>query len=567
MVSPTQSQVYDYVIIGSGFGGSVSALRLTEKGYSVLVLERGKRFQDLDYAKSNWRFWKYLWLPALRSFGILQMSPFKDVFVLHGAGVGGGSLGYASVLMEPDEESFQDPGWQRPIDWRKALAPHYHTARQMLGVSTNPRLWASDRIMQEIAEELGQEPSFSPTEVGIFFQEGQEGQEFPDPFFGGEGPARQACNHCGGCMVGCRRNAKNTLDKNYLYLAEKWGAQILPEVEARDIRSLTEEQADGARYEVIYRSSTRWMFKPARKVRARNVILAAGALGTMRLLFRCREVTRSLPAISERLGEVVRTNSEAILGSTDRATETDYSQGIAITSIFLADGDTRIEPVRYPAGSDLMRMLAGPLMSSGTTWQRIYRSIKTILSHPVDFSKVHLLPGWAKRSTIILVMQAKDNQIRMRFGRHLLTLMRRNLISEQDKGNPIPTQIAIGHHVTRRFAEKTNGVPLGSISEGLFDVPITAHILGGCPLGSNVTEGVVGCDFQVHNYPGLYIVDGSVVPANPGVNPSLTITALAEYAMSLVLPRPGSAPRPAIGVRRELSVEPGAPFPIQGIKI
>ena len=300
-------------------------MRLTEKGYSVLVMERGKRFRGQDFATTNWIFWKYLWLPAARCFGILQISPFKDVLVLHGAGVGGGSLGYANVLMQPTDELFDNPAWRNLADWKAVLTPHYDTARCMLGVAQNPRLWASDKILKDISDELGTVKTFRPTEGAFFY--GEPGVEVPDPYFGGEGPARSGCIHCGGCMVGCRHNAKNTLDKNYLYFAEKWGARVLAECEVRDVRPLPAGQPDGARYEVTYRSSTKWLIKPERKVRARNVVFSAGALGTLRLLFRCRDITRALPDISPRLGDMVRTNSESLLGVTSRNKETDYSQG------------------------------------------------------------------------------------------------------------------------------------------------------------------------------------------------------------------------------------------------
>lgn len=546
---PPQDQVYDHVIIGSGFGGSVSALRLSEKGYRVLVLERGKRFNDHDYAKTNWTVWKYLWAPALRCFGILQISAFKDIFVLHGSGVGGGSLGYSNVLEQPESKTFSEPGWMHPHDWQAALEPHYQTAKKMLGVSSNPKLWQADTLMQAIAAELNQADSFRPTQVGVFFSSPeQEGLEVPDPYFGGAGPRRAACNHCGACMIGCPNNAKNTLNKNYLYLAEKLGAQVLPESEAIDIRPLPSEQPDGARYEVIFRRTTGWLVKPTRSVRARNVVLSAGALGTLRLLFRCREITRSLPRISAKLGTMVRTNSESILGSTERSSQTDYSQGVCITSIFHADAVTSIEPVRYPAGSDLMRFLSSPLVSTGELLSRILRSIWIILTHPLDFARTHIIPGWARRTTIILVMQTEDNLLHMRLGRSLLTLFQRNLVSHPDQEKPIPKTIQIGHEVTRRFAKKTGGIPSGSLFESMLNIPITAHILGGAPFGEDAASGVIDLDCQVHNYPGLYVVDGSIVPANPGVNPSLTITALAEYAMARVPLKPGAQPRPAFGI-------------------
>lgn len=532
------AETYDFVVIGSGFGGSVSAMRLTEKGYRVLVLERGKRYRDEDFPSTNWIVWKYLWAPALRCFGILQISPFRHIFVLHGNGVGGGSLGYANVLVMPEDHYFEAPAWRHLADWKTILRPHYETARRMLGVATNPRLWASDRVLKEVADELAMGHTFQPTQVGVFF--GEPNEEVADPYFGGAGPVRRGCSHCGGCMVGCRYNAKNTLVKNYLYFAEKWGAEVRAECEARDIRPLPPNQADGARYEVVYRSSTAWLFKPQRRVRARHVVVSAGTLGTLRLLFRCREVTRSLAALSPRLGDMVRTNSESLLGATSREKKVNYAEGIAITSIFQADEVTAIEPVRYPAGSSLMRFMSAPLIEAGNSIiVRIARSIWQVIRHPFDFLRTHVLPGWAARTTILLVMQVEDNRLRLRLGRNLFTLFRRDLVSFPDEERTVPSQIEMGHQVTRRFAQKINGVAAGSWNEGLFNIPITAHILGGCPFGRDAQEGVVDLSCQVHNYPGLYIVDGSIVPANPGVNPSLTITALAEYAMSLIPPKEG----------------------------
>ncbi|MEK7442898.1 MAG: GMC family oxidoreductase [Chloroflexota bacterium] len=533
--------IFDYVIIGSGFGGSVSAMRLTEKGYSVLVLERGKRFRDEDFATTNWLVWKYLWLPAARCFGILQISPFRDVFALHGSGVGGGSLGYANVLMEPEEKLFDEPAWKKFADWKTILRPHYDTARKMLGVARNPRLWAADVVLKEIAQELKTESTFRATDVGVFF--GEEGKEVPDPYFGGEGPARVGCIHCGGCMVGCRYNAKNTLDKNYLYFAEKRGAQIWAECDVQDIRPLEStsptlpEVGDfglrGARYEVIYRNSTAWFNKNEKRVRARNVILSAGALGTITLLFRCRDVTRSLPNISARLGERVRTNSEELLGVINRSLDTDYSKGVAITSIFHADDVTRIEPVRYSAGSDLMRFLGAPLISTeANIAQRLLKSLWEIITHPIDTLKAWVIPGWAIRTTILLVMQTEDNRLKMQLGRSLFTLFRKGLVSRPDETANIPMKIDLAHQVTRLFGEKTNGIPSGSTNETLLKIPITAHILGGVPMGNDSNEGVVNTQMKIHNYEGLYAIDGSIIPANPGVNPSLTITAFAEYAMS-----------------------------------
>ena len=520
----------DVVVIGSGFGGSVAALRYAEKGFGVVVLERGKRFRDEDFAKSTWDVRNYLWAPGLGCRGILQLSPFRDVFVLHGAGVGGGSLGYANVLMAPDEAAFAERGWHGLVEWPALLAKHYDTARRMLGVATNPRLWPADHVLREIARERGAEESFRAAEVGAFFGEpGEEGTLVPDPYFGGEGPARRGCIHCGGCMVGCRHDAKNTLVKNYLYLAEKRGVEIRPNCEVSDIRPLRGEQADGARYEVVYGRSVQ---------RARRVVVAAGALGTMRLLFRCRDVTRSLDELSPRLGDHVRTNSEAILGSVARDAGVDYSKGVAITSIFSADTVTTVEPVRYPAGSSMMRFLSAPLVEGSSVLGRAARTLWAIVKRPQDLLRTHVLPGWAERGTIILVMQHVDHRVRMRLGRSVFTGFRKGLVSSADGERSAISDPGVGHAVTRAFAAKTNGVPGGSVNESFLGIPMTAHILGGVPFGRDASEGVIGTDFQVHDYPGLYVIDGSVVPGNPGVNPSLTITAMAEYAMSLVAPTP-----------------------------
>ena len=538
------NNIYDFVIIGSGFGGSVSAMRLTEKGYSVLVLERGKRFEDKDFPKTNWNLPKFLWLPALRCFGIFQMTFLNGQLALHGNGVGGGSLTYGNVLMEPDERLFQSPAWKHLADWKTLLKPHYQTARRMLGVTPNPKLWFADEKMKEIAEELGKGGTFRPTDVGVFFGEpGKEEQIVPDPFFGGEGPARAGCNHCGGCMVGCRYNAKNTLTKNYLYFAEKNGAQIIPEVTVIDIRPLTPTpppmgqgqrvREEGARYDVVFKSTTN-PFGRKQTVRARNVVLAAGALGTLKLLFRCREVTKSLNRISHKLGDNVRTNSENIMGVTSRDRHIDHSKGIAISSIFQADDITRVEPVRYPDGSSFIRVLTAPHVRGDSPVVRFLKTLWEVIRHPVDFLYAKFFSNWARYTTILLVMQVEENLTHIRLGRNLFTLFRKGLVIKPDANNPPPKQIPIGNYVTRRLAQKTNGIPQAAFTDSLLNFPTTAHLMGGVPFGKNDHEGVIGLDFQVFNYPGLYVVDGSIMPANPGVNPSLTITALAEYAMSKI---------------------------------
>ncbi|HKY54696.1 MAG TPA: NAD(P)-binding protein, partial [Anaerolineales bacterium] len=412
-------EIYDYVIIGSGFGGSVCAMRLTEKGYSVLVLEKGKRYEDKDFAKTNWQYWKYLWLPAIRAYGILQVSILKGVMVLHGAGVGGGSLGYANVLEVPSQETFRTPAWNQNIKWGEVLRPHYETAKKMLGVARNPKLWKADHILRQISEERGMGHTFRATDVGAYF--GNAGVTVPDPYFGGEGPERAGCTYCGGCMVGCRYNAKNTLPKNYLYFAEKNGAEVRAEVEVTDVRPLTMGNGrmvngpwsvvEQARYEITYQSSTS-LLKHKHAVYARNVIFSAGVMGTIRLLLNLRDVKRSLPKLSRRLGHMVRTNSEALLGSVARKSDVNYSEGVSISSIYNHDEITRVEPVRYPDGSSLMRFLAAPLIDTDVSIpMRLLRFFVWTLTHPLDFLRALILPGWAHNATILLVMQHADNRM------------------------------------------------------------------------------------------------------------------------------------------------------------
>ncbi|HEX7540851.1 MAG TPA: GMC family oxidoreductase [Anaerolineales bacterium] len=536
-----EQKVYDFVIIGSGFGGSVSAMRLTEKGYSVLVLEKGKRFRDQDFARTNWQFWKYIWMPGIRAHGILQISLLKGAMVLHGAGVGGGSLGYANVLEIPSGETFATPAWNTPVAWGKVLEPHYETARKMLGVARNPKLWKADELLRAMAEEIGMGATFRATDVGVYF--GEAGISVPDPYFGGEGPERVGCKHCGACMVGCRYNAKNTLPKNYLYFAEKNGAKVISEAEVTDIRLWTVDSgrstvngpSSKAGYEVTYQASTHFLKGSRQRVRARGVILSGGVMGTVNLLLRLRDETRSLPDLSPRLGDMVRTNSEALLGAAARKSDINYSEGVSISSIYNFDKITRIEPVRYPDGSSLMRFLAAPLIDTDVSVPvRILRFLGWAITHPLDYAKAFFLPGWAHNVTILLMMQHADNRMRFRMGRSIYTLFRRRMVAEPEPGYEIHAQVKGSHALTRDFAKRINGIALGSIGENLLGLPFTAHILGGAPLGRDASEGVVDGNFEVHNYPGMFIIDGSIMPANPGVNPSLTITALAEYAMSKV---------------------------------
>jgi cholesterol oxidase len=531
-VATMDTPVYDFVIIGSGFGGSVSAMRLAEKGYSILILERGRRFEDEDFPKTNWNIGKSLWLPFLRCFGIWELTFLNGAIALRSSGVGGGSIMYANVLLEPDDSLFEAPSWHHLADWKAILRPHYDTAKRMFGVTTNPRLGKADEILLEIAAESNVADTFRPTEVGVFF--GEENKLVADPYFDGEGPDRMGCNFCGGCMVGCRYNAKNTLPKNYLYFAEKMGVKVLPEATVRDIRQVVNAATDGIRYEVDYRKATAWLSSPSQTVRARNVIVAAGALGTMELLFRCREVTRSLPRISSRLGYQVRTNSENLQGAVSRDKNIDYSKGVAITSIFCADGVTNIEPVRFSDGSSLLRNITAPMADGSTIPVRMIRTLWEIIRHPIDFFYARFFSRWARYTTILLMMQPVDELLHMRLGRNIFSLFRKGMMFRTEQGQQLPKSPAISNSITRNFAKKMNGIPAASIMDSLFNFPITAHLMGGVPLGRDENEGVVDVNFQVHNYPGLYVVDGSIMPGNPGVNPSLTITALAEYAMSKI---------------------------------
>ncbi len=515
--------VYDAVVVGSGFGGSVAALRLAQRGLRVLVLEKGRRWRDADFPRSNWEVWKALWLPALGWTGLLQVSWLNGLVVLHGVGVGGGSLGYANVLEVPGPEFFRQPGWPAGVDWQARLAPYYRRAQRMLGVAPNPHLGPVDRALARIAERRGYGPTFRATRVGVFF--GPPGEEVPDPYFNGEGPPRRGCTFCGRCMVGCRENAKNTLVKNYLYLAEKAGARIVPGREVVLVEPLRGSREDGARYAVHHRAAWGLRRGPTRVVLARRVYLAAGVLGTLRLLHRSRS-QGALPHLSPRLGEGVRTNSEELNGVwLPRELDDADQPGLAINAIFQADPVTRIEPVRYPSGSDLMRVFTYPGLPDGPAprWRRVAGLAAFFVRHPRRAWQLYVAPGWARRTVILLVMQTQENRVHVRWRRGRLWV-------EPDPERPAPLVIPPGHEVARELAQALGGVALGNTATA-FGFPMTAHILGGAAWGPHADRGVVDEMGQVHGYPGLFVVDGSVVPANPGVNPSLTITALAEYLL------------------------------------
>ncbi|MCK6528834.1 GMC family oxidoreductase [Myxococcota bacterium] len=517
----------DFVVVGSGFGGAVSAMRLTQKGYSVVVLEAGRRWRKEDFPRNNRVFWKFLWMPRLLCRGIQRLTLLSDVLVLSGAGVGGGSLVYANTLLVPPDAAFDDPRWPGSQGWKGALAPHYETAKRMLGVAPTPRISTGDEALKRCAERMGRGDTFHHTNVGIFF--GEEGAEVEDPYFEGAGPRRTGCTFCGGCMTGCREGAKNTLDRNYLHLAEGWGARIVADTQVTDVRPLP-----GGGYELSTRCTHRPWLPAGPRYRARGVVLAAGVLGTVRLLMECRR-RGSLSRLSPRLGDYVRTNSEAIIGLTQRGGGTDHSEGIAIASGFYPEPDTHVEAVRYGAGSDVMGGLATLMADGGGGMPRQLRYLLEVLKHPVDFLRSVWPFGWARKTLILLVMQTRPNSLRASLERRWYWPFGRLLVTRPAEGaSRPPTYIPVGHEVARSIARELDAFPCGAINEVLLDVPTTAHVLGGACIGSTPEEGVVDEGGRVFGHDGLYVVDGSVVPANLGVNPSLTITALAEHAMSRV---------------------------------
>ncbi len=521
---------YDWIVIGSGFGGSVSALRLSEKGYKVGVLECGRRFRDEDYAKSTWNLRRFLWAPALGLRGILRMTPFKDVFIVSGAAVGGGSTVYANTLYRAAPEFFANPQWAALEDWASVLKPHYDTATRMLGVRQVPFDSDNQKLLKEVGKAFGVENTFTRTPCGVFF--GEPDKTVADPYFGGEGPARTGCTRCGACMVGCRVGAKNTLLKNYLWFAEKRGAQILPEHQVTDLRPLgAADGSDG--YEITTERPGAWLFKRRRSFRARGVVLAAGALGTNELLAQCKH-RGSLPAISARLGSLVRTNSESILAVTlPRGSKLQPSNDVAISSSIHVSHDTHIEFVTYGPKGDFMSLLFTLIVGDGTRITRPLKLLANIVRHPLKFASTLLPFGWGRRAVVFLVMQSLDNAIAFRarrrwFGGGVA------LTTEQDPEKPNPTYIDGGNKAAEWLAQHTGGVAQSMALEALANIPTTAHILGGAVIGRDADSGVIDRTSRVFGYRNLLVCDGAAMPANPGVNPSLTITALAEHAMTHV---------------------------------
>ncbi|MGI8678954.1 MAG: FAD-dependent oxidoreductase [Jatrophihabitans sp.] len=530
---------YDVLVIGSGFGGSVTALRLTEKGYRVGVLEAGRRFSADTLPTTSWRLRDYMWAPKLGLTGIQRIHVLKDCLIMAGAGVGGGSLNYANTLYEPLQPFYDDPQWAHITDWRDELAPHYEQAKKMLGVVTNPTTTPSDIEMRRLAEQFGKADTFHPTPVGVFF--GRDGAQepgvtVPDPYFGGAGPERTGCIQCGECMTGCRHGAKNTLMTNYLYLAEQHGATIHPLTTVTDVRPRPE-----GGYEIRTERTGRWFARAGQTYTADQVVFSAGTYNTQKLLHRLRET--SLPNVSSRLGYLTRTNSEAILGVRIPKPERDYTEGVAITSSWHPNANTHIEPCRYGKGSNAMGMLNTILTDGGTRRHRWLQFLAAIVRNPAKL--VLLIPRkWSERVIILLVMQSLNNSItvlrkRTRFGFSKLTTV-------QGSGEPNPTWIPVANQAATQLADNVDGVAGGTWGD-LMNIPMTAHFIGGCAIGDSASTGVIDAYHRLYGHEGLHVVDGSTLSANLGVNPSLSITAQAERAMSMWPNRSEQDVRPPLG--------------------
>jgi len=518
-------KIYDYIIIGSGFGGSVSAMRLAEKGYSVLVIEKGKHYSSEDFPKTNWNFKKFFWAPMLGWFGIQKITFFPQVMILSGVGVGGGSLVYANTHMVPPDEFFNNPTWSQFGDWKKTLFQFYEKARFMLGTVPNKSMNRADDILKEVADEMKRSSSHKNVDVGVFF--GDTDKE-SDPYFNGLGPFRKGCTECAGCMVGCKHNAKNTLDKNYLYFAQKFKAEIIAE------RSAEKINFENGIYSVETVSSTSRFSKKKKIFYGKGLVIAGGVLGTMDLLLKQKHKYKTLSLLSEKLGENIRTNSEMLCGVT--APKEKLNHGIAISSVFNPDDHTHIEIVKYPDGSNAMKAFATIATGPGHPLLRMAKLFGNIVFHPLLFCKQIFAKNWAHRSVIFLVMQNIDSSMKMMYKR--FPFSRISLWNKKE--NQVPAYIGIGQETMMRYAKKINGLPQNAITEVIFNMSSTAHILGGCPMGGNDKEGVVNEKFEVFNYPNMFVLDGSIIPCNLGVNPALTITALSEYAMSLIPEKEGN---------------------------
>ena len=529
---------FDYIVIGSGFGGSVTAHRLTEKGYRVAVMEMGRRWTPENLPSSNWLIWRWIWRPRLALRGFFNMEFFRHVVILHGCAVGGGSITYANTMLVPVNSIWDKGSWAGLADWKKEMPPHYETAIRMLGVIENRVLGPADHFLKQAADAAGVGHTFYRTSVAVFEPpEGEAGgKTYPDPYFGGEGPERSTCIGCGGCMVGCRYNAKNSLDKNYLYLAEKHGAQVFAETRVVDVSPLNNRANGGEGYEVRTVKSTAWLRQQPRRFTCRGVVFAASALGSMDLLFRLKQ-KRSLPALSDQLGNRVRTNAESLIGVRVPGSTEDLSKGVAIGSGIYIDDYTHIEAVRYPAGSDAMGPLATLLTGGRPGKTRILlwlgNLLRAFLSHPIATMRCLHPLGWARESVIFLCMQTLEGHIDMRLRRRWFWPFRKILASQGEK---VPTFIPQANEFARKAARLIGGTPMSMVTEILFNVPGTAHIMGGCPMAGSPDTGVVDHHNRAFGYKNMYVCDGSVLAANLGVNPSLTICAVTERAMSFIPP-------------------------------
>ena len=514
-------ETYDYIVIGSGFGGSVSAMRLAEKGYSVLVLEKGKRFGTDDFPKSDWNLPKFLWLPTLRWFGFQNITFFRKVSILSGVGVGGGSIVYGNTHMVPPDEFFQNKVWAQFRDWKKTLTPFYEKAKFMLGTVPNTKLGEEDHLLKELAKEYGNEDSFNGVNVGVYFGDPDKAV---DPYFKGEGPLRNGCRACAGCMTGCRYNAKNTLDKNYLFFAEKYGAAVIPETLATKI------EFNGSIYHIHTRSIRSWKSKNQMELKSKGLVISGGVLGTMDILLKQKYRYHTLSALSDRLGDNIMTNSESLCGVSHA--DRKLNNGIAISSFFNPDKHTHIEVVKYNDASGAMGRLGTLAVGKGNGFVRTAKWLASAITHPWKFLKITFtFKNWGRNSIIFLVMQSLDNSMRMIWKKGIFG---GRISIKNDKEVKVPAYIEVGQQVMKAYAKKVNGIAQNVWPEIVLNMPMTAHILGGCPMGTNADEGVVDDQFRVHNYPNMYILDGSIIPCNLGVNPSLTITTLTEYAMSKI---------------------------------
>ncbi len=545
------TQDFDVVVIGSGFGGSVAALRLTEKGYRVAVLEAGRRFTERDFPKTSWRLNRFLFMPRLGLRGIQRIHALPDVLILAGAGVGGGSLVYANTLYQPPDSYFEDEQWRHITDWKSELAPWYEQASRMLGVAENPYYSPSDEAMKDVAESMGVGGSFRMAPLGVHFGAGP-GVFEKDPYFGGVGPDRHGCQQCGACMTGCRFNAKNTLPKNYLGLAEKAGAKVFPEHTVESFEPL----ANGG-WRIVARKSSAW-FGGRRNFTAAEVVVAASTYNTQKLLHRMKSTGR-LAKLSPALGKLSRTNSEALTGAImPKDGAIDFSKGAAITSSFFPDEHTHVEPVRYGKGSNFMGLLQTVMTDGQSAGARRRQWLKTLILKPTMVLRILDVRKWSERTVIALVMQNVDSSLQVSGKRGLFGF---RLTSKNDSEKPNATYIPAANEVARRIADKYGGTPGGHIGD-LVSAPFTAHFVGGCVISDDPKSGVIDPYHRVWNYPSLHVVDGASVTANLGVNPSLTITAQAERAFSF-WPNKGERDlRPLQGAayERVKQVFPNQPF-------